>query len=61
MCFMQTESVLQTENRSGPAKIWFSVALVSILCKQSIRLFQQTLWYKLIFPHMHHLFINKMG
>ena len=28
MCFMQTESVLETENRSGPAKKRFSVALV---------------------------------
>ena len=27
MRFMQTESVLQTKNRSGPAKIRFSVAL----------------------------------
>ena len=27
MCFMQTESVLQTKNRSGPAKNWFSVAV----------------------------------
>ena len=26
--FMQTESVLQTKNRSGPAKNQFSVALV---------------------------------
>ena len=33
---------------------------VSILCKQSIRLFQQKLWYKLISPHFHYLFINKM-
>ena len=29
MRFMQTESVLQTKNQSGPAKNWFSVALVS--------------------------------
>ena len=28
MRFMQTESVLQTKNRSGPAKNRFSVALV---------------------------------
>ena len=28
MCFMQTESVLQTKNRSGPAKNQFSVALL---------------------------------
>ena len=28
MRFMQTESVLQTKNRSGPAKIRFSVALL---------------------------------
>ena len=27
MCFMQTESVLQTKNRSGLAKYRFSVAL----------------------------------
>ena len=27
MCFMQTESVLQTKNRSRPAKNRFSVAL----------------------------------
>ena len=33
---------------------------LSILCKQSIRLFQQKLWYKLISPHMHYLCINKM-
>ena len=33
---------------------------VSILCKQSIRLFQQKLWYKLISPNMHYLCINKM-
>ena len=33
---------------------------VSILCKQSIRLFQQKLWYKLISPHMHYQCINKM-
>ena len=33
---------------------------VSLLCKQSIRLFQQKLCYKLISPHMHYLFINKM-
>ena len=31
MGFMQTESVLQSKNRSGPAKNRFSVALVSIL------------------------------
>ena len=30
MRFMQTESVLQTKNRSGPAKNRFSVALVDI-------------------------------
>ena len=28
MRFMQTESVLQTKNRSGPAKNRFSVALI---------------------------------
>ena len=32
---------------------------VSILCKQSIRLFQQKLLYKLNSLHMHYLFINK--
>ena len=31
MGFMQTESVLQTKNRSRPAKNRFSVALVQIL------------------------------
>ena len=30
MRFMQIESVLQTKNRSEPAKNWFSVALVCI-------------------------------
>ena len=29
MCFMQTELVLQTKNRSGPAKNRFSVALLT--------------------------------
>ena len=29
MRFMQTESVLQTKNRSGPAKNRFSVALIT--------------------------------
>ena len=33
---------------------------VSILCKQSMTSFQQKLWYKLISPHIHYLFINKM-
>ena len=33
---------------------------VSTLCKQSIRLFQLKLWYKLISPRMHYLCINKM-
>ena len=33
---------------------------MSILCKQSIRLFQQKLWYKLISLHMRYLCINKM-
>ena len=32
---------------------------VSILYKQSIRLFHQKLWYKLISPHMHYVCINK--
>ena len=31
MCFMQTESVLQTKNRSGLAKNRFSVALLEIM------------------------------
>ena len=31
MCFMQIESVLQTENRSQLAKNRFSVALMSLL------------------------------
>ena len=30
MRFMQTESVLQTQNRSGPAKNRFSVALLDM-------------------------------
>ena len=30
MRFMQTESVLQTKNRSGPAKNRFSIALLGI-------------------------------
>ena len=30
MRFMQTESVLQTKNRSGPAKNRFSVALIKV-------------------------------
>ena len=33
MRFMQTESVLQTKNRSGPAKNRFSVALVTSVDK----------------------------
>ena len=41
MRFIQTESVLQTKNRSGPAKNRFSVALLlkhlsRQLCKQTI-------------------------
>ena len=31
MRFMQTESVLQTKNRSGPAKNRFSVALIGTI------------------------------
>ena len=33
---------------------------VSTLCRQSIRLFQQKPWYKLIGPHMHYLCINNI-
>ena len=40
--------------------IWHQMFNVSILWKQSIRLFQQKLWCKLISPHMHYLCINKM-
>ena len=36
MRFMQTESVLQTKNRSGPAKNQFSVALISRLTDQLV-------------------------
>ena len=32
---------------------------VSIMCKQSMRLFQQKLWYKLISPHMHYVCIKQ--
>ena len=32
--FMQTESVLKTKNRSGPAKNRFSVALIINMAKQ---------------------------
>ena len=35
MCFMQTESVLQTKNRSEPAKNRFSVALAICHCSQT--------------------------
>ena len=33
MRFMQTESVLQSKNRSGPAKNRFSVALIQWACQ----------------------------
>ena len=33
---------------------------VSILCKQSMRLFQQKLWHQLISLHMHYPCINKI-
>ena len=33
---------------------------VFILCRQSIRLFHQKLWYKLIGMHKHYLCINKI-
>ena len=36
MGFMQTESVLQGKNRSGPAKNRFSVALLHILDKVNV-------------------------
>ena len=35
MRFMQTESVLQTKNRSEPAKIRFSVALTLYAFKEN--------------------------
>ena len=37
MRFMQTESVLQTKNRSGPAKNRFSVALPYMLISIKIK------------------------
>ena len=36
MCFMQTESVLQTKNRSEPAKNQFSVALFKSLYAKAL-------------------------
>ena len=43
MRFMQTESVLQTKNRSGPAKNRFSVALMMRLwCKVLCHISAQT-------------------
>ena len=37
MGFMQTESVLQSKNRSGPAKNGFSVALMYISSKAKMK------------------------
>ena len=36
MRFMQTESVLQTKNRSGPAKNRFSVALLHFTFNETV-------------------------
>ena len=36
MRFMQIELVLQTKNRSEPAKNWFSVALVYTICQGTL-------------------------
>ena len=33
---------------------------VSLMCRQSTRLFHQKLWYELIGMHMHYLCINKI-
>ena len=41
MRFMQTESVLQTKNRSEPAKNRFSVALlriITVLCSNKVQI-----------------------
>ena len=38
MCFMQIETVLQTKNRSEPAKNLFSVALLKMVFKMAVRL-----------------------
>ena len=48
MGFMQTESVLQSKNRSGPAKNRFSVALVDTNLPQNEKFCLQTLSPKLI-------------
>ena len=45
----------------GP-KTFFGIKLLhangSILCRQSIELFQHKLWYKLNSPHMHYLYTS---
>ena len=45
MRFMQNESVLQSKNRSGPAKNRFSVALVCIFWKH----------YSMVKPHFSNI------
>ena len=45
MRFMQTESVLQTKNRSGPAKNRFSVALHTRIINKILAIYWMTLVY----------------
>ena len=51
MRFMQTESVLQTKNRSGLAKYRFSVALVS---SRSVLVTLQTVFVPIVTKSQRH-------
>ena len=54
------KAVILSEINVLAPNFFMQIFNVSILCRQSFRLFQPKLWYKLIGPHMHYLFINKL-
>ena len=48
----------QKKNIFLASNFFMQMFIESILCRQSIELFQHKLWYKLNSPHMHYLYTS---
>ena len=51
-----TKLLFCPKNFLGASNFFMQMFNESILCRQSIELFQHKLWYKLNAPHMHYLY-----
>ena len=58
-CYVHKAAILSIIIILAP-NVFMQMFNVSLLCRQSIKLFQQKLWYELIGMHMYYLCINKI-